>query len=61
VFTVSKKLVLNMLHFPLGFETVSFSTCRIILQANTSFRDPLSLFSNFHTTLGVLCEQVKIC
>jgi hypothetical protein len=51
---VSKKVTLNMLHVLLGLETVSVSTCRCILYVCVSFREPFSLFNNFHNTLLVL-------
>jgi hypothetical protein len=47
-----------MLHVLLGFETVSPSTCRCILQVNVLFREPFFLFTNFHNILGVLFEVV---
>jgi hypothetical protein len=58
---VSKKAMLNMLHILLGLEIVSFSTRRCSLQVNVLLKEPLSLFTNFHNTLGVLFELITSC
>jgi hypothetical protein len=51
---VPEKVTLNKFHILLGLETISFSTYQCIFQVNVFLRDPLSLFTNFHNTLGVL-------
>jgi hypothetical protein len=55
LFTIFKKVILNVLHI---LENVSFSTCTSMLQDSALFREPLSVFTNFHNTLGVLFELV---
>jgi hypothetical protein len=60
IFTISVKVLLNILHILLGLETISFPSCRCILQVNLLLGEPLSLFTNFHSTLEVLFELVII-
>jgi hypothetical protein len=60
LFTVSMKVLLNMLHVLLGLETISFPSCSCILLVSVLFGEPLSLFTNFHSTFGVLFDLVTI-
>jgi hypothetical protein len=55
LFTISTKPLINNL---LRLETISFPSCKYILIVSVLFDDPLSLFTIFHNTLGVLYELV---
>jgi hypothetical protein len=61
LFTISVKVLSNILHILLGLKTIPFPSCRCILQVNLLFGEPLPLFTNFHSTLEVLFELVIIC
>jgi hypothetical protein len=60
LFTVSMKVLLNMLQVLLRLETISFPFCRCILLVRAVFGESLSLFTNSHNTFGMLFDVAII-